>query len=487
VFHPRGDAVGRHDDARLRAAQDREDRVPVRGVDVGVRLRALRRRVELRDLGSDRGQETEGEGRRSQQAEDGQQGKESELTDATAFRPAAISPEERQNRGSLARVVPESAASDLTSHAVDVLPDGGLEAKLKLGRPLRVKLGVDPTSPDVHLGFAYVLERLADFQREGHQIVLIVGDYTARIGDPSGLSKERPILADEVLDANAQYFAEQAFRILDRDRTEVRLNGEWLGALSYADTVRLARTMTVARLLERDDFAKRFAGHVPISLSELLYPIMQAYDSVAIEADVEIGGTDQRFNLLAGRDVMPQYGLEPQVVVTFPLLVGTDGELKMSKSRGNYIGITDPPEEMFGKTMSIPDGALPEWWEMLVGGDHPDEPMAWKLELARRITARWHGAEGAEVGEEHFTRVVRRHEAPADVPDVRLPAGDPVHLPALLVEGFGVGSTSEARRLIQQGAVKVDGEPASGLDLPRAGLAGAVVQVGKRRFGRLTG
>jgi tyrosyl-tRNA synthetase len=441
----------------------------------------------LRDLGSDRGQETEGEGRRSQQAEDGQQGKESELTDATAFRPAAISPEERQNRGSLARVVPESAASDLTSHAVDVLPDGGLEAKLKLGRPLRVKLGVDPTSPDVHLGFAYVLERLADFQREGHQIVLIVGDYTARIGDPSGLSKERPILADEVLDANAQYFAEQAFRILDRDRTEVRLNGEWLGALSYADTVRLARTMTVARLLERDDFAKRFAGHVPISLSELLYPIMQAYDSVAIEADVEIGGTDQRFNLLAGRDVMPQYGLEPQVVVTFPLLVGTDGELKMSKSRGNYIGITDPPEEMFGKTMSIPDGALPEWWEMLVGGDHPEEPMAWKLELARRITARWHGAEGAEVGEEHFTRVVRRHEAPADVPDVALPAGDPVHLPALLVEGFGVGSTSEARRLIQQGAVKVDGEPASGLDLPRAGLAGAVVQVGKRRFGRLTG
>jgi tyrosyl-tRNA synthetase len=349
-----------------------------------------------------------------------------------------------------------------------------------------VKLGVDPTSPDVHLGFAYVLDRLADFQRAGHTIVLIVGDYTARIGDPSGRSKERPVLADDVLDANAQYFAEQAFRILDREKTEVRFNGEWLGRLTYADTVRLARTMTVARLLERDDFAKRFGEHVPISLSELLYPIMQAYDSVAIEADVEIGGTDQRFNLLAGRDVMPHYGLEPQVVVTFPLLVGTDGELKMSKSRGNYIGITEPAEEMFGKTMSIPDSVLPDWWEMLVGGPHPDDPMGWKLELARRITARWHGEEGARAGEEHFTRVVRRHEAPEDVPDVSLPDGDPVHLPALLVEQLGVGSTSEARRLIQQGGVKVNGAPADGLDVPRSELEGAILQVGKRRFARLT-
>jgi len=379
------------------------------------------------------------------------------------------------------------SVTDLTSHAVDLLPAGGLEEKLKLDRPLRVKLGVDPTSPDVHLGFAFVLERLADFQRAGHQVVLIVGDYTARIGDPSGLSKERPILADEELDENSTYFAEQAFRILDRERTEVRLNGEWLGKLSYADTVRLARTMTVARLLERDDFAKRFSAHVPISLSELLYPVMQAYDSVAIEADVEIGGTDQRFNLLAGRDVMPQYGLEAQVVITYPLLVGTDGELKMSKSRGNYIGITEPPEEMFGKTMSIPDKALPQWWELLVGGEHPEDPMSWKLELARRITARWHGAEGAQAGEEHFTRVVRRHEAPADVPDVALPDGDPVHLPALLVDGLGIASNSEARRLIQQGAVKVNGEPAAAVDVGREALAGALLQVGKRRFARLTG
>ncbi|MFL5925798.1 MAG: tyrosine--tRNA ligase [Gaiellaceae bacterium] len=371
------------------------------------------------------------------------------------------------------------------AQAVDILPVDGLEQKLKLDRPLRVKLGVDPTAPDVHLGFAYVLDRLADFQRSGHTVVLIVGDYTARIGDPSGMSKERPILEDAVLDANARYFAEQAFRILDRDRTEVRFNGEWLGALSYADTVRLARTMTVARLLERDDFAKRFSAHVPISLSELLYPVMQAYDSVAIAADVEIGGTDQRFNLLAGRDVMPQYGLESQVVMTFPLLVGTDGEQKMSKSRGNYIGITEPPEEMFGKVMSIPDAALPQWWEMLAGGEHPDDAMGWKLELARRVTARWHGEAGAEAGEAHFTRVVRRHEAPEEVPDVALPAGDPVHLPALLVSGLGVASTSEARRLIQQGGVRLNGEPAEGVDLPRQELEGALLQVGKRRFARL--
>jgi tyrosyl-tRNA synthetase len=244
--------------------------------------------------------------------------------------------------------------------------------------------------------------------------------------------------------------------------------------------------MTVARLLERDDFAKRFSAHVPISLSELLYPIMQAYDSVAIEADIEIGGTDQRFNLLAGRDVMPQYDLEPQVVMTFPLLVGTDGELKMSKSRGNYIGITDPPEEMFGKVMSIPDTALEQWWTMLAEGAHPDDPMEWKLELARLITARWHGKEGATEGEAHFTRVVRRHEAPEDVPELSLPAGDPVHLPALLVDGLGVASTSEARRLIQQGGVKLNGGPVPGVDVPREALAGALLQVGKRRFVRLT-
>jgi tyrosyl-tRNA synthetase len=378
--------------------------------------------------------------------------------------------------------VARMALDDLIAKAAVVLPEGGLQEKLKQGRPLRVKLGVDPTAPDVHLGFAYVLDRLADFQREGHTVVLIVGDYTARIGDPSGRSKERPVLTDEELDANAKLFAEQAFRVLDRERTEVRFNGEWLGALTYADTVKLARTMTVARLLERDDFAKRFAAHVPISLSELLYPVMQAYDSVAIDADVEIGGTDQLFNLLAGRDVLPQYGKEAQVVVTFPLLVGLDGEEKMAKSRGNYIGITEPPEEMFGKTMSIPDGALPQWWDMLLGeADHPTDPMEWKLELARRITGRWHGDEGARIGEAHFTRVVRRHEAPEELEEVAVNGG-PVHLPALLTERFGQ-STSHWRRMIDQGGVKLDGEPVGGYDVEPAD--GAVLQAGKRAFVRI--
>ena len=372
----------------------------------------------------------------------------------------------------------------LTRYAVDVLPEGALAEKLKRGRPLRVKLGIDPTSPDVHLGFAFVLDRLAAFQREGHTIVLIVGDYTARIGDPSGLSAERPVLPDELLDANAKVFAEQAYRILDPALTEVRYNGEWLGKLSYADVVRLTRTLTVARLLERDDFAKRVAAGVPISLSELLYPPMQAYDSVAIEADIEIGGTDQLFNLLAGRDVMPHYGLEPQVVITYPLLVGLDGVEKMSKSQGNYIGITEPPEEQFGKTMSIPDDALPQWWELLVGEPAPGgEAMEWKLELARRIVARWHGEDAARAAEEHFTRVVRQGEAPEEMPEVVLEE-ETVHLPQLLAGAFGE-TTSHWRRVIDQGGVSADGRRVDGYDLPAAELDGAVLQAGKRRFLRL--
>jgi tyrosyl-tRNA synthetase len=372
-----------------------------------------------------------------------------------------------------------------TRHAVHVLPEGGLDEKLKLGRPLRVKLGVDPTSPDVHLGFAVVLDRLREWQDAGNVVVLIVGDYTARIGDPSGRSSERPVLPDEELDANARHFAEQAFRILDRDKTEVRFNGEWLAKLSFAEVVRLTRMLTVSRLLERDDFAKRFAAQEPISLSELLYPPMQAYDSVAIDADVEIGGTDQLYNLLTGRDVMERYGKEPQIVVTYPLLVGLDGEEKMSKSRGNYIGILEPPEEMFGKTMSIPDKALAQWWELVAGGGpHPDDPMEWKLELARRITARWHGAEGAEAGEAHFTRVVRRHEAPEEVPEATVsPANGVVYLPAALQEVFG-RSGSHWRRQIDQGGVKLEGEPVSGYEVDAARLDGAVVQAGKRAFVR---
>ncbi|HEY6067325.1 MAG TPA: tyrosine--tRNA ligase [Gaiellaceae bacterium] len=373
-----------------------------------------------------------------------------------------------------------------TRLAVHVLPEGELERKLKEGRPLRVKLGVDPTSPDVHLGFAVVLDRLREWQDAGNVVVLIVGDYTARIGDPSGRSSERPVLADEELDANATLFADQAFRILDREKTEVRLNGEWLAKLSFAEVVRLTRMLTVSRLLERDDFAKRFAAQEPISLSELLYPPMQAYDSVAIDADVEIGGTDQLYNLLTGRDVMERYGKPAQLVVTYPLLVGLDGEEKMSKSRGNYIGILEPPDEMFGKTMSIPDKALPQWWELVAGGgEHPESPMEWKLDLARRVTARWHGADGAERGEAHFTRVVRRHEAPEEMPEAVVDAKDgSVYLPGALQAIFG-NSGSHWRRQIDQDAVKVNGEPVHGYDVAAADLEGAVLQAGKRRFVRL--
>jgi tyrosyl-tRNA synthetase len=367
---------------------------------------------------------------------------------------------------------------------VHVLPEGGLEAKLKLGRPLRVKLGIDPTSPDVHIGFAVVLDRLREWQDAGHTVVLIVGDYTARIGDPSGRSAERPVLDDVELDRNAQLFREQIVRILDPDRTEYRFNGEWLAPLTFAETVRLTRTLTVARLLERDDFANRFAAGEPISLSELLYPPMQAYDSVAIEADVEIGGTDQLYNLLAGRDVMPHYGLDPQVVVTYPLLVGLDGVEKMSKSRGNYVGINEPPEEMFGKTMSIPDSALQQWWDLVAGGgEHPSEPMEWKLELARRITARWHGEEGARAGEEHFTRVVRHHEAPEHVPELTW-TRDERYLPALLQAQFGQ-TTSHWRRQIDQGGVRLNGAPVAGYEVDPAELDGALVQAGKRQFVRV--
>ncbi len=375
--------------------------------------------------------------------------------------------------------------AELTRNAVDVLPEGALEAKLELGRPLRIKLGIDPTSPDLHLGFAYALENLRAFQEQGHEVVLIVGDYTARIGDPSGRSAERPVLAGEVLDANAKEFEQQAYRIIDPDKTTVRFNGEWLGKLTYEETVRLCRTMTVARLLERDDFAKRFAAHAPISLSELLYPLMQAYDSVAIEADIEVGGTDQLYNLLAGRDVMAHYGLEPQMVITFPLLIGLDGQEKMSKSKGNYIAIQHPPEEMFGEVMSIPDELLEQWWSICLGREAPQgDPMQSKLSLARSIVEKWHDAESAARAEEHFTRVVRRHEVPEDLPEATLPAGDPIHLPALLVAQLGVGTTSEARRLIDQGGVRLDGELVTELDLPRARLEGATLQAGKRRFAR---
>jgi tyrosyl-tRNA synthetase len=376
---------------------------------------------------------------------------------------------------------------DLTRNAVNVLPAGGLEEKLKLDRPLRVKLGIDVTSPDIHIGRAIPLQRMRAFQDDGHIGVLIIGDYTTRIGDPSGRSAERPILSDEEIDRNAKTYLDQAMVILDPERTEVRYNGEWLSKLSYADVVGLARTITVARILERDDFDKRFKAQEPISISELLYPLMQAYDSVAVNADVELGGTDQLYNLLAGREVMPHYGLEPQVILTTPLLLSWDGT-KMSSSVGNNIPLTAAPEEMFGRTMRISDDQLAQWYELLLERTAPEaDPLEAKLELARFLVRRSHGDEAAESAEAHFTRVVRQGEAPEDVPDLPLPEGDPVHLPALLVDGLGVASTSEARRLIQQGGVKLNGEPAPGVDVPRQALEGALLQVGKRRFARLTG
>jgi tyrosyl-tRNA synthetase len=376
--------------------------------------------------------------------------------------------------------------AELTRNAVDVLPHGALEEKLKLGRPLRVKLGIDVTSPDIHIGRGIPLQRMRAFQDEGHKAVFIVGDYTTRIGDPSGRSSERPILSDEEIDANAQVYLEQAKTILldDPELLEVRYNGEWLSKLSYADVVRLGRIVTVARMLERDDFDKRYRAGEPISVSELLYPLMQAYDSVAIEADVELGGTDQLYNLLAGREVMEAYGLDPQVVLTTPILESWDGE-KMSSSVGNNVPLTAPPEEMFGRTMRIPDSQLEEWWTLVAEQPVPEgDPLEAKLALARFIVARSHGEEAAQEAEEHFTRVVREGRAPEEVPEHPLPAGDPVHLPALLADAFGL-STSEARRLISQGGVKLDGEAVSDLDLPRGRLEGAILQAGKRRFVRL--
>jgi tyrosyl-tRNA synthetase len=377
--------------------------------------------------------------------------------------------------------------AELTRNAVDVLPAGALEQKLALGRPLRVKLGIDVTAPDVTLGNGIPLQRMAAFQRAGHLGVLIVGDYTTRIGDPSGRSRERPIIEPGVIDENAQRYFEHASTIIDPERTEVRFNSEWLSGLDFAEILRLTRTTTVAQLLEREDFKNRFAANAPISVSELLYPLMQAYDSVAVEADVELGGTDQLFNLLAGREVMAAYGLEPQVALTVAYLDSWDGR-GMSASRGNYIGLKEEPEEQFGKTMRIPDELLSQWYGLVLEEELPagTDPLQAKLALARRIVARAHGDEAAAEAEEHFTRVVREGLVPDEIPEHALPAADPVHLPAFIANAFGL-STSDARRLIAQGGVKVDGEAVTELDVARTELEGRVLQAGKRRFVRVVG
>jgi len=381
---------------------------------------------------------------------------------------------------------------DLTRNAVDVLPDGMLAEQLRAGRPLRVKLGIDPTTADIHLGHTVVLNKLREFQDVGHQVVLIIGDFTARVGDPSGRSAQRPLPSAEEIEANAATYQEQAFKLLDREQTEVRFNSEWLRMEPEALLGLLAQT-TVARLLERDDFQKRLAASSPIAALELLYPLLQGYDSVAVEADVELGGTDQKFNLLFGRDIQGAYGQRPQSIMTMPILVGTDGVQKMSKSLGNYVGVTEAPEEMFGKLMRIPDEAMAEYYRLLLGTEVPaGPPNEAKRELGRRIVARFHDDDAAREAEDHFERLFVRHEAPEEIEELDLSSfmgDDPastVYLPGVLAAAFEI-SASEGRRLIEQGGVKLDGQPVAKTEIgvDAASLDGRVLQAGKRRFRRL--
>jgi tyrosyl-tRNA synthetase len=388
------------------------------------------------------------------------------------------------------RPAADAVAAHLTRNAVEALPSGALAERLAQGRALRVKLGLDPTAPDLHLGHTVVLEKLREFQDAGHVVVLIVGDYTARVGDPSGRSATRPVLSGEQIDANADTYRRQAAKVLrmDDEHFELRNNSEWLD-MPADDLFRLARHPTVAQLLARDDFAKRFAADEPISLLELLYPVLQGFDSVAVRADVELGGTDQTFNLLMGRQIQQAYGQPPQSVLTMPLLTGIDGQQKMSKSFGNAIGVTEPPEEMFGKTMRIPDELLGQWYSLLLGSDPPAGlgPRDAKRALARALVTRFHSAEAAAEAQERFDRVHIEHEPPPDIEEttVRSENGT-VHLPAVIADAFG-RTRSEARRMLNQGGVKLDGEPVDRgiLDMPSADLDGRVLQLGKRHFRRL--
>jgi len=378
------------------------------------------------------------------------------------------------------------STDDLLARAVDVQPPGELQKRLAEGTPLRVKLGVDPTAPDIHLGHAVVLGKLREFQEAGHTAVLIIGDWTARVGDPSGRSSTRPMLSADEIEANAATYQEQAFRILDPDRTEVRRNGEWFADMGLEPLFRLAASATVNQLLRRRDFAERMDDDRPISVLELLYPLMQAYDSVMLKADVELGGTDQLFNLMLGREVQQAYGERPQVAMTLPILPGTDGVRRMSKSTGNYIGVTEAPEEQFGKVMSVPDAQMEEFYRLLFPGEpaptgHPGDE---KRRLGRLVAERFHGPGAGESAEAHFDRLFKDRAAPDEVPEVQVPAG-PVHMPALLVDSLGVGSRSEARRMLTQGGVSVDGEPLGELDVDATVLDGRIVRAGKKRFARV--
>lgn len=387
-----------------------------------------------------------------------------------------------------------------------VVPEDGLARKLELGRPLRVKLGLDPTAPAVTLGWAVVLRKLRQFQDLGHVAVLIVGDFTARVGDPSGRSDTRPRLSKEEVEAYAERLLDQFWRILDRERTELRRNSEWLERLTMEDVLHMTAQATVARMLERDDFAKRYAEGRPITVMELLYPLLQGMDSVAVRADVELGGSDQLFNLLVGRDLQRAHGQEPQVALTMPLLVGTDGVQKMSQSLGNYIGITEDPDSMFGKLVRIPDQLIVEYrrltldfftdpaeTERVAAGlaDGTLDPWAEKRRLAREVVDLYHGRGAGRAAEERFDRVHRERAIPEDVPEVELSTswarGGRYPLAALLA-GTGLASSrSEGRRLIEQGGVRLDGIPVTDpeIELTPEELRGRVLQVGRRRFVRL--
>lgn len=385
-------------------------------------------------------------------------------------------------------------AHRLSANSVDCLPEGELTAKLAAarveGRPLRIKLGIDPTAPDIHLGHAVVLRKLRAFQNAGHTVVLIVGDYTARVGDPSGRSTLRPMLSADQIQKNSATFKEQALKILDpsSELLEVRSNGEWLD-MPMTDLLTLVRTTTVAQLLEREDFARRWSASQPISMLELLYPLLQGYDSVAVRSDVELGGTDQKFNLLLGRDVQRAYGQPEQAIITMPILAGTDGKQKMSKSLGNHIGIAEEPEEIYGKLMSIPDELLEDYSRLLLDSS-PDpglSPRDAKRLLAREIVAWLYSQEMAEAAEGHFDRVFVQRAAPEQIEEAEFRAdGGLVHVPALLADVFGI-SRSEARRLIDQGGVAVDDRALSAgeHDVAASSLDGAVVRLGRRRFRRL--
>jgi tyrosyl-tRNA synthetase len=389
----------------------------------------------------------------------------------------------------------------------EIIPLEDLRAKLRksitTGEPLKVKFGVDPTSPDLHLGHAVPLRKMRHFQDLGHEVILLIGDFTAMIGDPSGRSTTRPPLSREEVLKNAETYTEQAFKVLDKERTVLRYNSEWLAPLSLEDILKLTSKFTVARLLERDDFAKRYQNQRPISLHEFLYPVMVAYDSVALECDVEMGGTDQKFNLLAGRELMKEMGLEPQVCLTMPILVGTDGVQKMSKSYSNYVGLTDLPEEMFGKVMSISDELMETYFRLCT--DVPEEEIALikkelkegevnpaevKRRLAREIVQIYHGEAEAERAQSHFDRVFKERKLPENIPECELPPElvkpDGTIWIVKLITGLNLASSnSEARRLIEQGGVKLNGETVSSVELEIKPNSGDVIQVGKRRFAKI--